>query len=502
MVQDILKARSIFKNSFFSLSSKFFPLLISLFSIPIIIRNIGEERFGILAIAWAFIGYFNFFDFGLGKALTKSISEKLSHNKLKEIPDIFSTALTITSALGILGGLIFFLLSKPITLNFLKIDEALINEVLLGLTILSFGIPFVIISSSLRGCLEAYHAFKRITKVQVVIGSSTYLGLIVITYYFNSIAYLILWLTLQKILLNLYFYYQCYKNFNLTYRFSSFKKEYASYLFSFGGWITVSSIIAPIIETADRLIIGAQKSMTNLAYYSVPIDLIKRLGILPSSISLVLFPIFSREVDEENKKKLLLYNTSFNAILFASTLIVFLLISLSKEIISIWINPEFSENAFWVLQIIAVGGLFNFLARIPLSIIQGSGRPDISAKFHLIELPIYIIILFVLTKLYGINGAASATAFRMILDFTLLHIYSVKYMKVHHKLLSIIFGSVLPVLIAFQVSILDFGFLMKSIIATVLCLVIALIYWIYIFDEKLKSFLKTIFLKIKDHFNG
>jgi O-antigen/teichoic acid export membrane protein len=308
---DILKGKSIFKNSFFSLLSKFIPLIISLISVPIVINNIGEERFGILAISWAFIGYFNFFDFGLGKALTKSISEKLSRNKTDEIKVVFSTSLTITSILGIISGVFFFFLSKPITLNYLTISSSLIDEVLSSLVILSFGIPFVILSSSLRGALEAYHEFKKITAAQVLIGSFTYLGLIAISFNSQSIYYLIIWLSLQKVLLNLFLYYYCTSSFNLRYQISLFNKKSAFHLFSFGGWVTVSSVIAPIIDTVDRLIIGGQKSMTNLAYYSVPIDLIKRLGILPSSISLVLFPIFSRELEEEDQKKNLFIQHKF-----------------------------------------------------------------------------------------------------------------------------------------------------------------------------------------------
>jgi O-antigen/teichoic acid export membrane protein len=168
------------------------------------------------------------------------------------------------------------------------------------------------------------------------------------------------------------------------------------------------------------------------------------------------------------------------------------LISLSGEIISIWINPEFSKNAYFVLQIIAVGGLYNFLARIPLSIIQGSGRPDISAKFHLLELPIYLVILYVLTLNYGIYGAAIATSLRMILDFFLLHIYAARNLNVGYKFFHLVAGSIIPILVGFVFSSINQSIVIKLLIVIAFCVFLTVIYWAYIFDKKLKSFVKTI----------
>lgn len=370
-------------------------------------------------------------------------------------------------------------------LNFFNIDIELYQEISNGLIYLSIGIPFVIISSSLRGTLEAYHAFKELTNTQILIAVLTYSGLIIISYY-DNVSYLIGWLSLQKIFISLFFYLHIKKHLKLRYSISSFKAIHAKYLFTFGGWVTISSIVSPLIETMDRLIIGAQKTMSSLAFYSVPIDLIKRLGILPSSISLVIFPIFSRANSDKDPPKNILYNTSFEAVLFLGSMLVFFLISLSKEILAIWLTPEFSENAHLLLQIIAIGGLFNFLARIPLSIIQGSGKPNISAKFHLFELPVYLLALILLIHFYGLPGAAIAASLRMTIDFLLLHSYAVKNNGVEAKIIHLIIGALVPLSIAFYVSTLNNMGLKLTLVVLGLISIVAL-FWFYIFNKKIKN---------------
>src|SRR5262249_46899419 len=54
------------------------PLFVAAFCIPVLIRALGEDRFGVLALAWALIGYASLFDFGLGRALTQLVSTKLA----------------------------------------------------------------------------------------------------------------------------------------------------------------------------------------------------------------------------------------------------------------------------------------------------------------------------------------------------------------------------------------------------------------------------------------
>ena len=72
--------KSLAKNSIYNLFGYGIPLIFALVLIPLLIKGLGEERFGILNLAWVIIGYFSFFDFGIGRALTKIKKTKISNN--------------------------------------------------------------------------------------------------------------------------------------------------------------------------------------------------------------------------------------------------------------------------------------------------------------------------------------------------------------------------------------------------------------------------------------
>jgi O-antigen/teichoic acid export membrane protein len=55
------------------------------------------------------------------------------------------------------------------------------------------------------------------------------------------------------------------------------------------------------------------------------------------------------------------------------------------------------------MQVLALGVLINSLAQTPFALLQGVGRPDLPAKFHLIELPVYVGIAWILVSQFGIH---------------------------------------------------------------------------------------------------
>ena len=60
------------------------------------------------------------------------------------------------------------------------------------------------------------------------------------------------------------------------------------------------------------------------------------------------------------------------------------------------------------------------MAQVVFALVQGHGRPDLTAKFHLLEFLFYLPLLFWAIKQHGIVGAAVAWVFRATIDAILL----------------------------------------------------------------------------------
>jgi O-antigen/teichoic acid export membrane protein len=150
------------------------------------------------------------------------------------------------------------------------------------------------------------------------------------------------------------------------------------------------------------------------------------------SLSIVLFPIFSGQtVLEENLEKIRdLYFRSVKYLVLFILPLTIIIIVYAKNILSVWVGAEYCKESSLVFQIIACGFFFNSLAQIPATILHAYGRPDLTAKFHLIELPLMVFLNIVLIPRIGIIGAGIAWSIRVMLDAFLLFLFARKYVGV------------------------------------------------------------------------
>jgi Na+-driven multidrug efflux pump len=60
------------------------------------------------------------------------------------------------------------------------------------------------------------------------------------------------------------------------------------------------------------------------------------------------------------------------------------------------------------------------MVHVQYAMIQALGRPDLTAKFHLLQLPLHGLLLWWLVGLWGITGAALAQSIRLSVEALLL----------------------------------------------------------------------------------
>ena len=88
------------------------PLVVAAIAVPELIDRIGQERFGLLALAWGLVSYAGALDLGIGRALTQMVSRLQGTQQTEQIPDALATASKITLLAGFLGcvAIVFFTL--------------------------------------------------------------------------------------------------------------------------------------------------------------------------------------------------------------------------------------------------------------------------------------------------------------------------------------------------------------------------------------------------------
>ena len=405
------------------------PMMAALISIPILIDSIGISKFGMITLAWMLIGYFSLFDFGIGRALTQLISRYIAEHNPHKIPTLIWTGITLTLILGCIASLILIVLSYPITYQWLNIPLHLQSEASTSLMVLAPAIPFTIFATAARGILEAYQEFKATNMMRIPLGIFMFIAPILVLPFSHSLVAIFFALGITRLLTALCFLWLCTHKVPNFWQISIHKKAMFK-LLRFGGWMTVSNIISPIMVQMDRFFIGAILSISVVAYYTTPYEIITKILIIPAAIAGVAFPQFALLHSKGQWQEL--YYIYKKSLLYTSVLALPTIVAIlgSPYLLTWWLNPTFAKESSVVMQILAFGVFINGLAHIPYTFIQGIGQPKITAILHCIEVVIYIPILIILIKHNGINGAAYAWLIRVCLDaFFLFYIARLKILS-------------------------------------------------------------------------
>jgi O-antigen/teichoic acid export membrane protein len=287
----------------------------------------------------------------------------------------------------------------------------------------------VITTTALRGFLEAHQRFGACTAVRIPLGIFTFAGPFLVLPFSASLVPIVGVLAVARLAACGVLWALCVKADPAVKHRIAIQWSLAPALFHFGGWMTVTNIVSPLMVSLDRFLIGAVVSISAVAYYATPSEVITRLLIVPLAIVGVLFPAFSSGFAQDKARTKLLFargmKYSFLAIFpFLLTVIVF-----AREGLTLWVGAEFARQSTVVLQWLAIGVFFNGIGQIPFALVQGSGRPDITGKMHLLELPAYAVLLWVLVRRMGIEGAAMVWTARVAVDAILVFAFSYRLLR-------------------------------------------------------------------------
>ncbi|HEY2545233.1 MAG TPA: flippase [Candidatus Acidoferrum sp.] len=425
----LTSGRLLARNTVWNLIGNGAPLIVAVFAIPILIRDLGKDRFGVLALAWALIGYAGLFDAGLGRALTQLVSKKLGAGEEHEVPTLVWTSLVLMLGLGVLGTAVILVISPWLVGHALKIPEALQPETLRTFYLLGLSVPVVILTTGLRGMLEAHQRFKLVNALRIPTGIFTFVGPLMVLPFSRSLVPVVGILIVGRLASCLAYLWACFRVVPELRTRVAWHGPSAGPLLRFGGWTTVSNIVGPLMLNMDRFVIGALVSATAVAYYATPYEVVTKLFVISGAISGVMFPAFSLTGAMDRHRSSALYRRAIIFMLAVLLPVTGILLLGSKASLSLWLGADFAMHSYVVAEFLLVGTFALAMASLPFVLIQGLGRPDIPAKLNLLEIPFYAAGLYWLIERYGVTGAAAAWMLRAAVDAALLAYFAHRLQK-------------------------------------------------------------------------
>jgi O-antigen/teichoic acid export membrane protein len=417
---------TIIKSVLINFTTKFIPLVIGFTCIPFIIQHLGNERFGILTLIWAIIGYSTVMDLGLGRALTQHVAAKIGANDTEPLPTTIFTAVTTVFTIGSIFSMVLWFFS-PAIVDMLNVSAGIKAETVVTIRIMVASIPFLIGNIMAMGVYEAYQKFAFLNKMNWPIVISNFIAPFFILPFYNNLPALVIAVLASRILVFICLL-TCFSTVITDfYAKASYRINNIKPLFGYSKWVALNSLFESAGSLVDRFFVSILLNASVVAFLTTPSFAMNRFsGFITSAVNVV-FPAFSTEFVQNPERCRRIYKKIL-MVMGGLMLIPFTIIGLfSKPLLTIWLGDAFARQSYLCLSLFAVMFYIKGIGVFVQSFVDASGNMKTTSIINIATLPLLLACLYVLIKQYGVVGAPIALMVRELLCLLLKLFYAEKY---------------------------------------------------------------------------
>lgn len=416
----MVSGRLIARNTLINIAAQGVPLLIAVPTIPLIAQKLGPGRFGLLGLAWVLLGYLAYFDLGMSRAATRFVADAMGRRDDREIPEIVWSAAALQLVIGCVGGVLLFVISPVLASRVLHTAPSEIHEATATFRVLALGFPVVLLVASFRGVLEAAQRFDAIAGVTIPAGAMVSLVPMIGSLRHWSLEGIVSVLVGLRVIVVVAFLVIGSRLVPNLWRPRATRSR-ARRLLPFGIWTSLSNVLSPLFDSADRFLLGAFQGLGAVGLYTAPQEMILRFRVVPNSLAVTLFPAFtSLNAGEQHEQLVAHYRRGVQALALFLGLVAVCVVLLGPDLLSWWLGESLGRPAGPALQVLAIGLVCNGVAFVPMAYLHAINRPEVPAKLHLTEVFVFAALAYALMPRYAVTGAAMVWTARAGLDAALL----------------------------------------------------------------------------------
>lgn len=432
--------RVLARNSVWNLLGFGLPLLVALAVIPVLTRELGAARFGVLALGGVAVGLVA--EVGFWRAAAKYGAEAVAAGDGRWLGRVVRATAGAQLLIGLASSLLLWLLADAVALRMVD-GPAHLAETAGVVRVVALTFPLVTVGAAFRAVLESAQRFGLVNLVRVPVNVGTFL-LPVVGLLLGWGLVGIFWLLLVSRALALALFGVLARGVVVELVRGSEARGAEAWgedrsaperlgpagrggragtarILAYGGWTIASSAASVVLGHLDRFLLAGLVSAAAIGYYTPPLELTTRLLLIPAAAMATLLPAFSAltaaaSLDERTRR----FSQALKVVALAIGPILWVLAAFAPEILTIWVGAEFAAVGATPLRVLALGVFMSALAHILVSLLQGVGRPDLVARTHGVELLVYVPLLWWLIVGWGVVGAALAWTVRAALDLAML----------------------------------------------------------------------------------
>lgn len=392
-------------------AGKGWAALMGIVFIPLYIKFMGIESYGLVGFFTTLQAVFILLDLGLTTTLNREIARYSAvAEKSQDMRDLVRTLEIVYWGLAICIGIIVLFLSSLIAHEWFKADtlsEAVIQEsvILMGL-VLTFQWPLAFYGGGLLG-LQRQVLYNILNVIWYTLRFAG--GVLVLWLVSPTVLAFFEWQVIVSIISTGLMGLALWRSLPASDERARFRISIWNSVWHFAAGMSGISVVTLLLTQLDKIILSKILSLDLFGYYTLAWTVANGLTVLTGSVFTVIFPIFSQQVAVADMERLRhLYHRSCQLMSVLILPAAILLALFAREILFLWTqNPVTVANTHLLVSLLVVGTALNGLMHLPYALQLANGWTSLAFYSNVIAVILLVPLLFVATSYWGAAGAAA-----------------------------------------------------------------------------------------------
>lgn len=415
---------SLKRNILSSLFSQSYVTAVGIGMVPVYIKFMGVETYGLVGFFTMLQAWFMMLDMGLTPTLAREMARfRGGGYQAADIRLLLRALEGVFAAIALLGAAILLTGADFIAAKWLKVDSLPLIEVRHAVMLMAVIVAIRWIGGLYRSALSGFEHLSWLGNFNILVATTRFVLVVPFLAYVGSSPTQFFLYQLVVVAVEVFcLIHQTYRLMpEKAGRVISWQWQPLRGVFKFSLAVAFSGAVWVLVTQTDKLILSAYLPLTDYAYFTLAVQVASALLLISGPIGVALMPRLSRlqaEGDETGLLKVYRDTTQFVAILVVPLALV--MGAFAGQILWAWTgNSDIASQAAGVLRLYALGNGVLALAAFPYYLQFAKG----DLHLHLIGNALFVVLFIPLlawaTRHYGMIGAGYAWIAANLLPFLL-----------------------------------------------------------------------------------
>ncbi len=402
---------SLKKNVLANFGGSAWSTLMSLAFVPLYIKLMGVESYGIVGIFASLVGMLAVLDLGLSQGMTREMALlSIDKKNARRLADTARTLEITYWCLAVCVALAIVLLSQFIAYRWLKpvqlSRESLLHALWIMALVIGLRWPVAIYSGGLNGLQRQV----LVNMILIVFATLQGAGALAVLWFIEpSIHAFFVWQALMALLQVAVLRVALWRSLSPGIK-GQFRQDVLRKIWRFAAGMSGISLTAAILTQLDKVLLSRMLTLTEFGYYVFASVIAGALYKVIGPIFVAYYPRLTELVADGDQPGLTrTYHQACQLMAIATVPAALMLVFFSSEILMLWTNSlDIVANCSLLVSLLVIGSVLHGFMNMPYALQLAHGWTKLAFYLNFVAVVILAPAIYFATFHWGAVGAAGA----------------------------------------------------------------------------------------------